>query len=394
MRATITEVPGNEFIIKSKSIEAVPVDAVSRRTLNDAIAVYRKIWNCCVDDLNNNFWFEPSLAYLRDRFVTKKNMDEKDLKRMEWTMRISKRTREQAVIRFLANYDTAKKNFKKRKRKRKTEITMKYKDKNEKQQTIFINKEECKLEDKTTLRLCNGIRLRLKEEVEGEIGCNVIVTRVGYNYYVHVPTRTSPTLVKKPTPDRIVSIDPGVRIFHTYYSPSGEWGEVGIRVDEELDKYYNKLTKVENSNKPKHTKIRATKKIQRKIRNFVDDFQWKLAHWYLKRFRKIIIPRMYVQRSNKQTKQHQADLKHCRFVDRLIHKSMDYEGSEVHVGTEHFTTIACTRCQSLNTMKQSNNVTDDVVKCKACDLQVHRDLNGARNILLKHVKLEVKATTQ
>ena len=53
----------------------------------------------------------------------------------------------------------------------------------------------------------------------------------------------------------------------------------------------------------------------------------------------------------------------------------------MHECKEHYTSQTCTNCGSLKTDK------DTVVKCQVCNFIIHRDLSGARNILLKHLKL-------
>ncbi|MGL5935447.1 MAG: zinc ribbon domain-containing protein, partial [Cetobacterium sp.] len=128
------------------------------------------------------------------------------------------------------------------------------------------------------------------------------------------------------------------------------------------------------------SKYKAIRKRSNYIHNMIDDLQWKICHWLLSKFRKIIISRLYVARTNKQGKETQADLRLCGFVDRLIHKSLEYNNSEIHVCKEHHTSQACTKCLSLNTVK------DTTVRCKDCKHEIHRDLNGARNIFLKHCK--------
>jgi len=107
IKAEIKEV--DNYLIKSKSIRVTPVDDNSRKIINDGLAVYRKIWNCCIKYVNSGG--KCDLNTLRDRFVIKKNMSNKQQKLMNWTFRISKRTREQAVMKFISNYKTAEKNL-------------------------------------------------------------------------------------------------------------------------------------------------------------------------------------------------------------------------------------------------------------------------------------------
>jgi transposase len=177
----------------------------------------------------------------------------------------------------------------------------------------------------------------------------------------------------KEAPDRIVAIDPGWNTLMTYYSPSGEWGEICPGIKEKIKKYRDEINKLKTKGKDN-----AIQKRIKKITNTIDDLHWKICHWLLSKFRKIIISKLYVARCSKEGKQTQADLRLCEFVKRLTHKSIEYKNSEIHVGREHHTSRACTKCLSLNTVK------DTTVRCKDCRHKIHRDLNGARNMFLKH----------
>lgn len=389
VKPIITDV--EKYLIKSKGIKVVPLNKNSRKTINDAIAIYRKLWNCCVNELNSSKTPNTTLTYLRDKFITKKNMSVEQIKTMEWTFRISKRTREIAITQFISNYNTATDNLKKytykyirRKskngkiRKIKKVVRMRYKNISDEKQTIYLNKEECMIEN-NILTTFNGVKLKLSEQVkDGRPECNLVLSRINFDYYIYIPEYAKPAQELKQTSNRIIAVDPGVNIFATYYCPDGEWGEIGIGLAKKLDYVYKKIGKIGSSDLSKASKFKAIGKLNRRKNQMIDDFHWKLTHWFLSNFDKIIIPRLYVARCNPVTKKHQADLRHCSFVDRLIHKSLEYTNSIIYVGKEHNTTKACTKCLSLNTTR------DKVVKCNDCGHITHRDLNGSRNMILKH----------
>ena len=435
IKKEILETDVDKYIISSKRIKVRPMDGISRRTINDGMAVHRKIWNCCVNEIQIN----PTITEieLRDKFVTKINMSEKNLKELDWTFRIAQKVREAVTRKFFANYKTAQENFKaykrkyfykikkKKKKKCKKKITMRFKEKMNDKQTIYLNKEICKFKicptsGKTILETFNGVVLVLQENytnfststtcerckkafstadhlsahtkikkpceisltniISGIPHAELILQRIGYDYYLYVPEYKD-EIYKPEAPDTIVAIDAGWNTLLTYYSPNGEWGEICPGIKDKILELQKKITaiKVQKYKKLKsNTLKKAIQKRKLYILNMIDDLHWKICHWLLSKFRKIIISRLYVARTNKQGKQIQADLQLCTFVDRLIHKSIEYKGSEVHVGKEHYTSKACTNCLSLNTVK------DSTVRCKDCKHSIHRDLNGARNIFLKH----------
>lgn len=59
---------------------------------------------------------------------------------------------------------------------------------------------------------------------------------------------------------------------------------------------------------------------------------------------------------------------------------MFYKKREIHVVKEHYTSQACTKCGNC---KKINGKT---YNCGKCGLSINRDINGARNILLKYLR--------
>ena len=60
---------------------------------------------------------------------------------------------------------------------------------------------------------------------------------------------------------------------------------------------------------------------------------------------------------------------------------MHKHGKKINIITEEYTSKTCGRCGWLN-----NNLSNkDTFKCRSCGLHISRDINGARNILLKHL---------
>ncbi len=65
------------------------------------------------------------------------------------------------------------------------------------------------------------------------------------------------------------------------------------------------------------------------------------------------------------------------FARRLIHTATKYGGSKMIVrGSEWCTSKQCGKCGHLHD-------TSDTYDCPMCDVVIDRDVNGARNILLK-----------
>lgn len=58
-------------------------------------------------------------------------------------------------------------------------------------------------------------------------------------------------------------------------------------------------------------------------------------------------------------------------------------GNILYIVDESYTSKTCGRCGNLNNKLGGNKI----YKCTNCNLVIDRDINGARNILLKHTVL-------
>jgi transposase len=71
-------------------------------------------------------------------------------------------------------------------------------------------------------------------------------------------------------------------------------------------------------------------------------------------------------------------LSHYKFRQQLLNKSQEH-GCKVDVITEEFTSQCCGKCGKL-----SNNYNKREKECIYCHAKINRDVNGARNILIKN----------
>ena len=113
--------------------------------------------------------------------------------------------------------------------------------------------------------------------------------------------------------DKLISIDPGVDTFITYYSLQGEWGKIGKDVSPKISKLREKERKIKEKFEENKKKVKSiSSKINNKIINLIDDFHWNTTHFLLENFDKILIPRLYMSKCNKTVKEKQRDLRQCQ----------------------------------------------------------------------------------
>jgi len=74
---------------------------------------------------------------------------------------------------------------------------------------------------------------------------------------------------------------------------------------------------------------------------------------------------------------------HYRFKQRLLNKSREYNQCHIVLTEEPYTSKTCGRCGWLHQRLGGNKT----FKCQSCGLCIDRDVNGAINILLRHLTL-------
>lgn len=368
------KINGRKYIPKTNRIILCPTEN-QRKTLNQFISDSNRVWNVALHSVNIKE-SKMNEIELRNKFVIAKRFSEDTLKRMGKTLRTPKRVREYAIKDLISSYKACLTNLKQKNIKR---FTLRPKNKRNDKQTIVLPHEGSKI--KSNCIVVCGMKIKIQGKIKDtKINHNMRCSREGLTFFVYIPEFVPYRLIDRETKTNIVSVDLGINIFATNYSPNYSWDEVGIGIKNKLNCIYKKQEGIENSNvKRKRKKIQKSKL---KIVNLIDDFQWKTVHWYLQRYGKILISRLYVSRTSRETKRHMNDLKHCRFVDRLIYKSMFYRGREIHIGKEHYTSSYCTLCGSMKIKKGKT------ISCDSCGFEIHRDLGGSRNFLIKHTVLK------
>jgi putative transposase len=205
-------------------------------------------------------------------------------------------------------------------------------------------------------------------------------------WFLYIPIKVK---LKETSPEKSsCALDPGTRKFQTIYSE-----EVVMKISikkENLKKLQKKLDFLQSlrgrkqiSKSHYHSK---NLKIQDKVRNLVDDLHYQTISYLTSTFKNIFIPKFESQeliRINKFKKFRRdlLSLRHYTFRERLIANSKLKNNCKVHVCTEEYTTQTCGRCGVINLIGSS-----EVYNCKNCELVIDRDVNGARNILIKNIK--------
>ena len=227
--------------------------------------------------------------------------------------------------------------------------------------------------------------------------CKLVYDRGSRSYELHVPFKRRQHWAhaeNQGCANAAIALDPGVRTFLTGYSPDGKLVEFApgaiarlCRLSAVVDRI---SAKIDDTNDTRHRQRQRLKRkrlrLHTKITHLVDEVHWKSADYLCKHYDVILLPSFgtsgMVRRSrrkiNRNTARRMLLWSHYRFKLRL--KARQW-GRTVVVVNEAYTSKTCGRCGwQHHTLGGSK-----VFQCGACGLQVGRDFNGARNILLRNV---------
>ena len=173
-------------------------------------------------------------------------------------------------------------------------------------------------------------------------------------------------------------VDPGIRTFMTTFGNGGcyeyEHNENKIKnIDKKLKSY-----------KTRHIRKRSYLKQERKKEHCIDEIHWKTITELLRRndvlfYGDIQSHNIVRGKKNRTLNKDTNNLKFYQFKQRLQFKASE-KGKKVIVVKEHYTTKTCSFCGTMNEPGASK-----VYHCSNCKRKVGRDVNAAKNILMKEL---------
>ena len=188
---------------------------------------------------------------------------------------------------------------------------------------------------------------------------------------------------KKP-PLNYCGIDPGVKTFMTSFGNNGciEYKHNEITL-QKLDKKISYLTDSRRTNRKRVTKKKINR-IETRKANLIDELHWKTINRLLKVndfifYGDIKSHDIVKNGKNRTLNTDMNNLKFFKFKQRLLFKAIE-RGKKVYETKEHYTTQTCSFCGSMYKPGLSR-----VYRCKNCKKSVGRDVNAAKNILMKGI---------
>lgn len=178
------------------------------------------------------------------------------------------------------------------------------------------------------------------------------------------------------------ALDPGVRNFMTGFGSDGQHFQFGHN---DISRIQRLCTHLDRAVSEKRKGV--CYKIRERIKNLVTELHWKTIKYLTDNFTDVLIPtfetsqmvRRGMRKINSKTARNMMCWSHFNFRMRLLQKACS-RGVAVHVVGEEFTTKTCSSCGLLNQSVGGSKV----FRCQRCGMCIDRDLNGAKNILLKN----------
>jgi len=321
---------------------------------------------------------------LRNKLVPKKNI----IKSKEWMLDTPKDIRANSIREVVSMYKSAFTNLK---NGNISKFNMRYRSRKLLSEVISIPKTAIKISDdkkkfnlftrylKTPIKVFKELLPDINHEIKllHDKKCN--------NWYICVPIEYN---VNSDNQGGIVSIDPGVKTFQTLYDANGSVTQIGsedmkfilVELYKKIDKYKSLRTTATGRRKKNITSRIFF--LNNKYKNLITEIHNKTCVYIYKNYNNVLISNIgNIKSKNRQNNRCLLGWSHGKFIERLTHH-MHKNGKKINIVTEEFTSKTCGRCGWLD-----NNLSNkDIFHCRSCGLHISRDVNGARNILLKHLQ--------
>ena len=166
--------------------------------------------------------------------------------------------------------------------------------------------------------------------------------------------------------------------------------------DNKLYRFYNKININENLDINEKTNLinkcteklkhKLKNKIYKKITNITTDIHWKIINYLTNHYNHISIGKWSTKSIikndksilNSYNKRFAQSLSFYTLLQRLEFKCRARNIS-LRIQDEYYTSKVCTNCAYKNDMLGGN----EIFNCSSCNINIKRDYNGARNIMLK-----------
>jgi putative transposase len=387
----------------------IKINSIQKKTFNKWNDHSRLSYNKAIGLINNNECYDKNtssfnLNYFKEKYpeekikkvstanyysklelrnlITPENVNSK----IPWILETPKAVREGAVFEAHKNFKSAITNFSNGNIKH---FKLGFQSKKNKKWSIVIPKESINIKDPKVLGIyeerTTNFRIRLTEKIE-EINNDCKIHYNGKDYFFCSPYKLEKKLDDK-NKNWFCSLDPGIRKFQVIYNADeDEYMKIGDRASIKIYKLLRYLDYLSKNAKKNHSKM---VKLRIKIQDLQKELHYKLAKYLCDNFNNIYIPKLTKNNDiiklkknkkhrtlNKSNVRKMTLLGHCKFIERLKTKALEYDNVNVRIITEEYTSQTCINCNV------RTKTSKEIFKCKNCNLEIDRDVLGSTNILL------------
>ena len=380
----------DSYDYKTKSIQIFLTD-IQKSMLNKWIESYRLMLNHTIKyfkkEIYNKNQLNPNFINIRKSLTEiKKKIEEKSIINNK---KIYTHTLDYAIKDICTNLKSILTNLKENNIKR---FRLRYIKKYKNNQYIKFEKTTCKTKnnkDNTFNFIINAIGEIKSKESKIEVDCDYSIIKKNGKFFLQIPVKTIKTKLEN---NKIIGFDLGVRTFISGYNQDkvvdicNNAKDKLNRIHEKIDKLNSELEK-KKINKP--TKEKAAKKQWYKLKNIVNELHWKSIKYITDNYENVIMGNISTKSilKNKKTeesvKRYVCDLSFFKFKERLKYKC-SIKGIKLKLIDENFTSKLCSSCGNRN---EGENKTKEY-KCQKCKIELDRDYNGAKNILILGSKIK------
>jgi IS605 OrfB family transposase len=321
------------------------------------------------------------------RDSVKKIKSTKNIEVKSWELKTPKEIRAAAVNDVCKAYNTAFSNLK---NNNITNFKLDYRKKKNPNKCILIPKNYIKFKN-------NHIQLApkffknnknfkltkktLKNHTNLKINNDVRLTKYKNKYYLHIPI-----IIKYTKPPKLINycgVDPGLRSFLTVFGNNSCYEYKHDKL--KLNKLNRQIDSIKSRLKTKRRiRKKALNKRETTKSNLVDEIHWKSINNLLNNNDVIFygdIKSHNIVKHKKYRYINRAcnDLKFYIFKERLLYKASTKNKYVICVN-EAYTTQTCSYCGKINKPKAS-----EIYYCSNCHIHMGRDINAAKNILMKGI---------
>jgi putative transposase len=349
--------------------------------------VSRYFYNKTIDYFKEN-GHKSFITYRSNVMKSNKDYSEEE----KWITEIPYDTRQ---LMIKSAHSMIKSNFELKKKGIIKHFNLKYKSRKNPKQIFFVDHRAVKNLNLFPDTLKNNSKLivrgKYKKYYNYIFEHDCIIQKNNYQYFLLVP-KEKDISYQKANKD-IVSLDPGIRSFQTFYTPDGYVGDLGTKdLKDKLKKLTKKLdlknslySKTKNKKKKLQVKKKCSK-LRTKIKNIVSNFHWKMTNFLCKNFNIILLPKFETKKLMKTLDNYNnrmlSLLSHYSFRQKLEYQSLKYQ-RDYRLVKEDYTSLTCGCCGNLN----YNLGKGKVFHCNKCNITMDRDHNAARNVLIKNYRV-------